>query len=61
MLRDIKNTALPQAVAISGAVLDLAGKSVYIADHWLIEMVKAVKQNNFSPTHPSAPKPFKIN
>lgn len=53
-----QNTALPQAVAISGAVLDLSGKAVYTADYQLIAMVESVKQNNFSPTHPSAPKPF---
>lgn len=53
-----QSTALPQAVAIFGAVLDLAGKAVYTADYWLIAMVKSVKQNNFSPTHPNAPKPF---
>lgn len=28
-----QNTALPQAVAISGAVLDLAGKAVYTVDY----------------------------
>lgn len=27
-----QNTALPQAVAIPGAVLDLAGKAVYTVD-----------------------------
>lgn len=53
-----QNTALPQVVAISGAVLDLAGKAVYTVDCWLIAMVKSVTQNHFSPTHLSAPKPF---
>lgn len=53
-----ENTALSQVVAISGAVLDLAGKAVYTVDCWLIAVLKSVTQNHFSPTHPSAPKPF---